>query len=527
MRVLFVSVFIISCYFGVAQEQTYFNNNYPLEWQYSANSMVIIDSTYYLSGNIARTIPECEYNLYGYHITKIQNDGQKDTTIIYDQCGQTSYIGWQGSLGMFTDTLYVVGRIRDNNASKIHLTKYNSSLDTIGYDNYFNDTLVKRAFSLYVKNEMIFICGGVDSSYNEITNPTPDTVFSKALLLKINLDGIIIWSKSYAWGNIADGCWSTLIKTMYSSNKCNYNIGVSHDFSNNAKPIILKTDSLGNEEWVHAYGSNTYSNPRFTDIIETKDSCILVCGAYTYGETYGGLYPYDGWMLKLNPDGSTVWNRKFRDSITSEGAQNDFYAYYKAITEKENGEIIAVVSTMSNLEGEFIGDKFRIRCHYPNGDIKWDKYIDSVGSSVAAFYPNSIALDENENIIVSGYGDFYYYDVNDDWTYDQRIFLIKTDSLGNDHFISVSEPQAKPITRYKLVVYPNPVIDYLFIETHENLQTDYELSIVNQSGQIVYQNHTTKDALSSGICVSNFTPGNYLIQLKTEDKTFFGKFVKY
>ena len=334
MRVLFVSVFIISCYFGVAQEQTYFNNNYPLEWQYSANSMVIIDSTYYLSGNIARTIPECEYNLYGYHITKIQNDGQKDTTIIYDQCGQTSYIGWQGSLGMFTDTLYVVGRIRDNNASKIHLTKYNSSLDTIGYDNYFNDTLVKRAFSLYVKNEMIFICGGVDSSYNEITNPTPDTVFSKALLLKINLDGIIIWSKSYAWGNIADGCWSTLIKTMYSSNKCNYNIGVSHDFSNNAKPIILKTDSLGNEEWVHAYGSNTYSNPRFTDIIETKDSCILVCGAYTYGETYGGLYPYDGWMLKLNPDGSTVWNRKFRDSITSEGAQNDFYAYYKAITEK-------------------------------------------------------------------------------------------------------------------------------------------------------------------------------------------------
>jgi hypothetical protein len=293
------------------------------------------------------------------------------------------------------------------------------------------------------------------------------------------------------------------------------------------KNIILKTDSLGNEEWVHAYGSNTYSNPRFTDIIETKDSCILVCGAFTYGETYGGLYPYDGWMLKLNPDGSTVWNRKFRDSITSEGAQNDFYAYYKAITEKENGEIIAVVSTMSNLEGEFIGDKFRIRCHYPNGDIKWDKYIDSVGSSVAAFYPNSIALDENENIIVSGYGDFYYYDVNDDWTYDQRIFLIKTDSLGNDHFISVSEPQAKPITRYKLVVYPNPVIDYLFIETHENLQTDYELSIVNQSGQIVYQNRITKDALSSGICVSNFTPGNYLIQLKTEDKTFFGKFVKY
>jgi hypothetical protein len=70
------------------------------------------------------------------------------------------------------------------------------------------------------------------------------------------------------------------------------------------------------------------------------------------------------------------------------------------------------------------------------------------------------------------------------------------------------------------------VSDYLFIETDENSQENGELTIVNQSGQIVYKNHTTSDALSSGICVSDFTHGHYLIQLKTEDKTFFGKFVK-
>ncbi|MEA1873870.1 MAG: T9SS type A sorting domain-containing protein, partial [Bacteroidota bacterium] len=45
-------------------------------------------------------------------------------------------------------------------------------------------------------------------------------------------------------------------------------------------------------------------------------------------------------------------------------------------------------------------------------------------------------------------------------------------------------------------VYPNPASNYLFIETHENSQAVGELTIVNQSGQIVYQNHTTKNAFA-------------------------------
>ena len=126
---------VVFCFSAGGQEQIYFNNDYPLEWEYDANSMVIIDSTYYLSGNIARTTPECEYNLYGYHITKIHWDGERDTTMIYDKCEQTSYIGWQGSMDKIADTLYVVGRIREDNSSKIHLTKYNCNLDTLGYYN--------------------------------------------------------------------------------------------------------------------------------------------------------------------------------------------------------------------------------------------------------------------------------------------------------------------------------------------------------------------------------------------------------
>ncbi|MDA3911782.1 MAG: T9SS type A sorting domain-containing protein, partial [Bacteroidales bacterium] len=257
---------------------------------------------------------------------------------------------------------------------------------------------------------------------------------------------------------------------------------------------------------------------------------ILVCGAYTYGETYGGLYPYDGWLIKLNPDGSTVWNKKYRFPTLDDYVEDSIYCYFKALSQLENGNIAIAFQSRRTPNGSRIDPSLLMLNEF--GDTIFSKHyvfpIGNIDGAAGDLWVNSIVETPDSGIAISGYGEFKRYDeIEEQWTYDQRIFLIKTDSLGNDHFVSVSEPQAKPIARYELEVYPNPVSDYLFIETDENSHTDGELTIVNQSGQIVYQNHTTKDALSSGICVDSFSPGNYLIQLKTEDKTFFGKFVKY
>jgi len=91
------------------------------------------------------------------------------------------------------------------------------------------------------------MCAGTDSSYNENNSPLPDTVFSKATLIKTNINGEIIFRKSYSFGNEYDGCWSNLTKSIFSFDNKNYSIGKSNDFSSNTKPIILKTDSLGND----------------------------------------------------------------------------------------------------------------------------------------------------------------------------------------------------------------------------------------------------------------------------------------
>jgi len=529
MRALFVTLFIISCNFAVAQEQIYFNKNYPLEWEYDANNMVIVDSTYYLSGNIARTTPECEYNLYGYHITKIRWDGERDTTKIYDECNKANHIGWQGSL-VYNNYISTCGlKYYNDTMSSIFFSSFDIVLDTLNSYNLMPNTLTKRALGLFVdKSNLNIIYGGIDSTYNEQTE-LPDTTYSKALFIKVNNIGNIILSKSFSWGNISDGCWSILTRGIPDYQNNYYFIGVSRDLSTNKKPIILKTDSLGNEEWVHAYGSNTYSNPRFMDIIETRDSSILLCGAYAIADGGAGIYPYHGWLLKLNPDGTSVWNKKYRIPTMDDHPEDTIYAYFKAVTELSNGNIAVAANTRMTPASSRMNPSLYVMNSV--GDTLFSKhYIYPVGFSEQAtgnLYVNAIEETYDSGLAISGYGEFRAYDsVDNNWYYDQRIFLIKTDSLGNDSLSYISEPQANPISRYELEVYPNPGSNQLYINLPANFPGG-DMQIINQQGQIVNTIHLPRHEHSPAeINVSSYPPGHYLIQIKTNGNYFYGKFMK-
>ena len=524
MRALFVTLFIISCNFAVAQEQIYFNKNYPLEWEYDANNMVIVDSTYYLSGNIARTTPECEYNLYGYHITKIRWDGERDTTKIYDECNKANHIGWQGSL-VYNNYISTCGlKYYNDTMSSIFFSTFHIVLDTLNSYNLMPNTLTKRALGLFVdKNNLHIIYGGIDSTYNEQTG-LPDTTYSKALFIKVDNIGNIILSKSFSWGNISDGCWSILTRGIPDYQNNYYFIGVSRDLSTNKKPIILKTDSLGNEEWVHAYGSNTYSNPRFMDIIETRDSSILVCGAFTYGETFGGLYPYDGWLLKLNPDGTTVWNRKYREhTVNNSDWRDTIYCEFVSITELDDGGLAAIARVRST---DCPCKDFKLYRMNSFGDTLWTKAFSSYPDGNILYYPNSILQTADGGFAISGYEDYYEWSDSSGWVSSQRIFLIKTDSLGNDSLVHISEPQATPISSYELEVYPNPVGRQLHINLPANFPGG-DMQLINQQGQIANTIHLPRHEQSPAeINVSSYPPGHYLIQIKTNGNYFYGKFMK-
>ncbi len=515
---------ILTTFYIKAQNDTVFNYNYPLEWQHDCSTMLMHNGNYYFSGGIARTNEACEFWIFGYHISKINETGTKDTTVIFDKCGHTTYIGWEGSSTFIGDTLITFGMsYNENNEHKMFVLQSSPDLDTIRTNYYFEDTTTKRSFSCCITNDNnLILCGQVDSTRDE-NSGTPEITHTKGYLLKTRLNGETIWSKSYAFGDESDGCWSLFAKVIPTYDNGFIVTGRTSDFGN-SKNLILKTDSLGNEEWVRFFNSySAYDTPAFQDIIETKDSCYIACGAYSYGETFGGLYPYDGWLIKIDSDGNTIWNKKYREHRLNPGDSRDsIYCQFFSVCEQENGQL-AITGIARKEEGYSNRTPF-VYFLNENGDtVKTNYYFQyEVGHPdyVNISYPKSIKTTDDGGLAIGGWAEYIEYnEENEQWLNPQRIFLIKTDSLGNDTTINNILPyQTKPITNFTLNCYPNPATYKTYVEIPQMVKDDI-LLIYSTNGTIVHEQTVVPGENRINLC--GLKPGMYLLKLR--DMGLFGK----
>lgn len=485
-------------------------------------------NNYYLTGNIARITVDCEFWKYGYHITKIDYNGIRDTTVVFDNCGKNIkiYSSSNHTFNILNSGMINLGSVYDDtDTSKLFIVKTSFDFDTISLVYLLEDTLTKRGTGLLVDNEYNYvICGMADSTYNEITT-TPNNTFTKAFLLKTTPNGTTIWSKSYIFAyDIDGGYWSGFKKILatYDGGFLLLGFMVNNHIDKN---VVMKTDSLGNQQWVKFYGTSSYDNPTFTDIIPTHDSCYIVCGAYTYGETFGGLYPYDGWLIKIDNSGNTKWEKKYREHRIDPGDYRDsIYCQFYSVCEMSNNNI-AIAGTARKETGYSNRTPFLyILNEY--GDTLLTKYYyqypDGHPDYVNVSYPTSIIATDDGGLAIGGWAEFIEYDeINQQWTNPQRIFLIKTDSLGNDTLISdISPVDAKPITEFKLVCYPNPASSEFFVELPQGIDDDV-LEIYSANGSLVHEQRAQNGINTVNNC--NLQPGVYLLRLR--DKKIFGKII--
>ncbi|PLX05749.1 MAG: hypothetical protein C0596_18820 [Marinilabiliales bacterium] len=217
----------------LSQNDTTYNYNYPYDWPYDCNTMLYLDSCYYLAGDVGRIKDGCANVVYGFHISKIDSTGIKDTTVVFDNCEETNYIGWKGSLKNKNGNLYILGQKYPSiGNNKLFISKINPVYDTISITNFMDDTITKRAFSfVFDDSENMIFAGTIDSSYNEMSG-LPETTYTKSLLFKASLSGEIIWQRSYSFGDISDGCWSSITRVLPAYDKGYIAIGRTSDLGN-------------------------------------------------------------------------------------------------------------------------------------------------------------------------------------------------------------------------------------------------------------------------------------------------------
>lgn len=206
-------------------------------------------------------------------------------------------------------------------------------------------------------------------------------------LIKTDDKGKVVWKKTYDYPLDCNLCGIIHVEQTYDGGFVSIGTISSHDYESG--PIVIKTDTLGDEEWVWSY--ETVDLDFGECIQQTSDSGLIVLVNFAGGLIYLSKFPSD---FRNSP---YSWRKLYRIGP----------GYF--IRETVDG---GYVVTGQDYHGILI---FKAS---PSGDSLWTKIYEGSDGEC-------IQLTEDGGFIVVGYG---YSDEKDD------IYLLKTDSLGNQEW---------------------------------------------------------------------------------------------
>jgi len=265
-------------------------------------------------------------------------------------------------------------------------------------------------------------------------------------MIKTDSQGKLIWERSYG-----SGIWYYKGHSVIQTTDNGYAIGgfnflIGNEYSGD--PILIKTDSLGNQEWEKNLGGRYKSNKAM--ICLGDDGKIIVGTNYT-DYTYGGD-PYGRVnVIKLDNLGNILWDKKYGGTFLKN--------YLQSTRITSNGDIICLGSRNPPGLLDFEGWILRLGS---NGDSLWLRnYRFLFGEDSHNRFYDIIEL-ENHRLFACG----SILPVMPD-TGSQDAWVIKLDSLGCEYpFCDTTV--GIPIVEFNgsdgLSVYPNPAVEMVTFE---------------------------------------------------------------
>ena len=304
------------------------------------------------------------------------------------------------------------------------------------------------------------------------------------LLLKRNSTGHKVWRRACSEATSAGFCEGYAVHQ--TSDKGYILTGTSYinyyDSTRNKDVFIVKTDSLGNEQWRRFFGGA--KDDAGYSVRQDNANNYLIAGRTNSYDTDFGSNMY---LIKLDSNGDSLWTNTYggdyMETATGLWLTND------------NGYILSGSSnTFSN--GDF--DGFVVKTDN-NGDTLWTKHYGLTGveafSSVQQFSDNGHVFAGITNSIGAGGLDMY---------------VLKNNSLGNVlNQNSIANYNGVTIN---VSVYPNPSTERILISTDKKYAA---IKIMDVLGKTIYSN--TTPSLVTSIDLSKQLKEIYFYQIKLND----------
>ena len=208
---------------------------------------------------------------------------------------------------------------------------------------------------------------------------------TRILVLKIDSKGTLTWQKTL--GSNGDFKFKSVCK---SQNEGFYVLGTKQDAQSKKFVWIAKADANGNMLWEGTAGGG--ENENITDIIETPDFGLFVCGS----KEIKGDHDTDGWLIKFSKKGAVETQALFGTRYINDELSS-------IISDNKGGYILSGFTSIKMGEEKipyFINVDFR-------GNKKWVKSFPDLVRTipVSSYLTNdgSVAILSN---VVSGSGGF-------------------------------------------------------------------------------------------------------------------------
>lgn len=487
-----------------AQDSIYFNKIYnPNNTYAKGRGIVQIDDYYYcLFG--AKSTSDIEIMM---GLCKLDLNG---SLIDYSIIGEANHHYFPGNVGgtlikTNDGNLAFSIHIQNINTAYATLLKLNLELDTIWKRNYYTENFWTLSFNCRQTSDNGYVLVGSVA-------PTEESYWD-CLLLKTDSVGNMLWYQTYSYPLQEEG--ESVIQTPdggYLLGGFRYDPAVYHSLN----ALVIKTDSLGNEEW-----TKTFGNPNVDDdmahVALTDDGNYLMATVYGEWIIAPGARTGRIFLVKIDSDGNTIWSNKI--------GPKRMEIYMKNLSSTNDGNLIASSFFMDDTTSDYpyIGNLYKFT---QEGDSIWMR-------------------------------DYYYYNNQYDWNmlYDvypcsdkghigvglarpdigtEKLWIIKVDSMGCDtagcatgtwisEFFFSGGGQVED-----LLVYPNPAHDYVIFQLINSLLipkiTSCQILITGSFGKPINQIPVTGN--KTIFDCHHLPAGIYFYQFQTNEKTYSGKFLK-
>jgi len=275
-----------------------------------------------------------------------------------------------------------------------------------------------------------------------------ETILKDIVLIKLDSLGQEEWLKYY---NGASFSWDTPTYIEQTPDSGYIVTGSFSDFNSGQSSLfLLKIDESGEEEWCNYYGGDYYFSGECVHHLDGN-------GYIATGKYWSSYSGYDLWLLRTDEMGDTIWSKRFG------GTDNDM-GYNVEIT--SDSCFFATGYTFSMGAGE--EDVYAVKVNMA-GQLLWQR---TFGGSERDIAFCGTQLDDN-GYIISG----YTYSFSEGPLYDGWIIRLESD-LGIEEAPHTED-------KLSLSTYPSPFSSILSLDLLLPSNADISVKVFDPTGRLI------------------------------------------